>query len=165
MHNATIMFGEVTTVSNDKGPFKGLRVKSDDHEFPAEVLETGGYHQSPMKGSKVVVALVGGDMGKAFIIGGQAPKDRVDGQKEGMVTIKNHKRGQNVVMDDDGNITVTLSATHTTDANDVVVNASTTTINGDVEINGTMTFNGQINHTGNMSTSGVHTDSIGNHDA
>lgn len=38
-------------------------------------------------------------------------------------------------------------------------------IQGNVSIKGNLTVEGNINHTGDMSTSGVHTDSIGRHDA
>lgn len=38
-------------------------------------------------------------------------------------------------------------------------------IQGNVSIKGNLTVDGNIEHTGNMNTSGVHTDSIGRHDA
>lgn len=139
-----MFWGEVVSVSNDAGPFKLARVRADGHEFTAQVLEPGGFHQSPTVGSQVLVGLPDGSMGKAVIIGGQAPKDRVDGQTEGMVTIKNHKNGQTLQMDAAGNVTIT--------GGKLIVNA-------DVEINGNMTQNG------NFSQSGVHTDNNGPHTA
>ncbi len=105
-----IMEAEVIGVSNDQGPYKIVRVRADEHEFNATVVENGGYHQSPMLGSTVTLALLDGDMGKARIIGGgQAPAERIDGQKEGEVTVINHKSGAWIKIDDDG--TVTINAT------------------------------------------------------
>lgn len=147
-----IFWGEVIKASNDSGPYKGLRVQADGHEFNAQVVETGGYHQSPMVGSQVLIALPDGDMGKAVIIGGQAPKDRVDGQKEGMITLKNHKRGQTIEFDDDGNVNITVSG-------NVTINASKLVIEADIEITG------DITQTGDYNQSGVHVDSNGPHTA
>lgn len=140
---STIMWAEVVKASNDKGPYKLVRVKSDDHEFTATVIEPTGFHGSPMKGGKVLVALPDGDMGKATVIGGIAPKDRVDGQKEAELTLMNHKSAVSVKFGDDGKITLT----------------------GNVVINGPVEINGDITHNGNMNTSGVHTDSNGPHTA
>lgn len=140
---STIMWAEVVKASNDKGPYKLVRVKSDDHEFTATVIEPTGFHGSPMKGGKVLVALPDGDMGKATVIGGIAPKDRVDGQKEAELTLMNHKSSVSAKFGDDGKITLT----------------------GNVVINGPVEINGDITHNGNMTTSGVHTDSNGPHTA
>lgn len=152
MHNVVMFWGEVVKPSNDKGPYKGLRVQADGHEFNAQVLEPGGFHQSPMEKSQVLIALPDGDMGKAIIVGGQAPADRVDGQTEGMVTIKNHKTGQSIQMDASGNVTIDLSGT-------CAIKAAKLTIDANVEINGDITHNGDNNQ------SGVHTDSNGPHTA
>lgn len=153
-----IFWGEVIKVSNDAGPYKGVRVQADGHEFSAQVVESGGYHQSPMEKSQVLIALPDGDMGKAVIIGGQAPKDRVDGQKEGMVTFKNHKRGQTVEMDDSGNVNITCSGNVTMTAAKLIVTA-------DVEITGAVEITGDITHTGANTQTGIHVDSNGPHTA
>lgn len=155
--NATIFWGEVLKPSNDKGPYKGLRVQADEHEFNAQVIESGGYHQSPMTGSQVLVLLPDNDMGKAVIIGGQAPADRVDGQTEGMVTIKNHKNGQSISMDASGNVNINLAGTCSIKADQITMDASTVVVNADMEING------DITHKGNNNQSGIHVDSNGPH--
>lgn len=155
--NSTIFWGEVLSPSNDAGPYKGLRVQADGHEFNAQVVEVGGYHQSPMQGSQVLIMLPDGDMGKAVIVGGQSPADRVDGQSEGMVTIKNHKSGQTIEIDANGNVNITLSGTCAIKSDKMTVDASKMTINAEMEINGNITHNGDNNQ------SGVHTDSNGPH--
>ena len=53
-----------------------------------------------------MVFLPDGDEGKAVAVIMAPPKDRVDGQKPGMVTVKNHAKGQHMVMDDDGNVII-----------------------------------------------------------
>lgn len=152
-----IFWGEVQKPSNDKGPYKGLRVQADGHSFNAQVIESGGYHQSPMTGSQVLVMLPDGDMGKAVVIGGQAPKDRVDGQTEGMVTIKNHKNGQTITMDANGNVNITLSGTCSIKSDQMTVEAAKFTIDADMEINGNIT------HNGDNTQNGIHVDSNGPH--
>lgn len=157
--SATIFWGEVLKPSNDKGPYKGLRVQADDHEFNAQVIESGGYHQNPMTGSQVLVLLPDNDMGKAVIIGGQSPADRVDGQTEGMVTIKNHKSGQSITMDSSGNVNINLAGTCSIKADKITMKAATVIVDANMEINGNIT------HKGNNNQSGVHTDSNGPHTA
>lgn len=152
------MWAKVVEESKDAGPYKLVRVKADGHEFTARVLESGGFHQSPLKDSDVLIAMPDGNIGKASIIGGQPPKDRVDGQKPGMVTLKNHKKGQTVEMDNEGNINVTISGEHKTDASKVIINAPVKIV-GDVEITGDITQAGDFNQTG------IHTDSNGDHTA
>lgn len=158
MSGVTLMWAEVVKPSNDKGPFKGLRVQADGHEFNAQVLEPGGFHQSPMTGSLVLVALVDGDMGKAAVLGGQAPKDRVDGQTEGMLTIKNHKNGQYLTMDASGNVKISLGGTCSIKADKFVVEA-------DVEITGSVKITGDITQSGDFNQSGTHIDNNGPHTA
>jgi phage baseplate assembly protein gpV len=148
----TLFWAEVIQPSKDAGPYKGVRVQADGHEFNAMVLEPGGFHQSPMMGSQILVALPDGDMGKAVVIGGQAPKDRVDGQKEGMLTIKNHKTGAFTQMDADGNVNTETSG-------NVTIKCAKLIVTGDVEITGNIT------QTGDFNQSGVHTDSNGPHTA
>lgn len=147
-----IFWARVKKPSNDKGPYKGVLVEADGHEFNAQVLEVGGYHQNPMEGSQALVLLPGGDMGNAAIIGGQAPGDRVDGQTEGMVTIKNHKDGQTITMDGSGNVTIDCG-------NICSIKAAKVVIDADMEINGNIT------HDGNNTQSGVHVDNNGPHTA
>jgi phage gp45-like len=153
-----MFWAEVIEESKDSGPYKMVRVRADGNEFNARVLETGGFHQSPLNGSDVFVALPDGALGKAVIVGGQPPKDRVDGQKPGMVTLKNHKQGQTIEMDNEGNLNVTINGTNKIDAGNVVINA-------DVTINGNITIDGSITQEGDFSQNGVHTDSNGPHTA
>lgn len=67
----------------------------------------------------------------------------------------------NMYMATDGafNIHVTGAANIKADGG-MTIDAPTTTINSP-----SITFNGDITHEGNMTTSGIHTDSIGQHDA
>lgn len=148
--NITAFFGEVVKPSNDAGPYKGVRVQADGDEFNAQVFEPGGFHQSPMVGSQVLVILPDNDMSKAVILGGQAPSDRVDGQTEGMLTLKNHKNGQFLTMDASGNIVVELGGTFS-------IKAAKLSIDADVEING------DISQNGNFNQNGIHVDSNGPH--
>mgnify|MGYP003493605044 CR=1 FL=1 len=141
---ANIFWGEIVGESKDKGPYRLVRVKADDHEFTATVLEPSGFHGSPLKSGKVMVALPDGDMGRATVIGGIPPKDRWDGLKPGEVGVKNHKSGIELHLGDDG--TLSLKATKFV-------------IQADVEITGNIT------HTGNYDQSGVHVDNNGPHTA
>ncbi len=140
---AMMFWAEVVKPSNDQGPYKLIRVKADGHEFTATVVESQGFHGSPMQGGKVLIALPDGDMGKAVALGGVPPKDRRDGQKEAEVGMKNHKAGTVLYMHDDGSIE----------------------LKGDIKITGSLELTGDFTHTGNYTQSGVHTDSNGPHTA
>lgn len=143
MGYATIFWAEVTEPSNDKGPYKLARVKSDDHEFNAQVLDSMGAFGNPMKGGQALVVLPDGVMEKAVIIGGVPPAKRRDGTVEAESGMGNFKAGTEMIFKDDGTI----------------VFKGKVIINGDVEING------NIQQTGNFNQSGVHTDSNGPHTA
>lgn len=106
MRYSNLFWGKVLGPSKDKGPYKLLRMRADGHEFNAKVLESYGFHSSPMTDGESLIALPDGDMGKATIIGGLPPKDRVDGLKEGETGLKNHKHGQMISLNDNGDIVI-----------------------------------------------------------
>lgn len=102
-----IKFGVLHEESKDKGPFKLGVVMSDGKKMDAEILDMTGCEGSPIKDSRCLIFTPDGDDGKAVaLIFGPPVKDRTDEQKPGEVTYKNHKKGQFIKMDDDGNIMV-----------------------------------------------------------
>lgn len=99
-------WGEIIEESQDSGPYKKVKMRSDGHEFPATVIEPYGLQGSAIKGGMALVIPVNGDMGQAVVIPMPPPKDRVDGHKPGEARLHNHKHGQNVLLDDSGNVLV-----------------------------------------------------------
>lgn len=138
-----IRWGKVVRVSNDAGPYKLVTVECDGAEYECIAMDHGGFSAAPIADSQAMVFLPDGDEGKAAAMVMPPPAERVDGQKPGMMTAKNHAKGQNIVLDDDGNIV----------------------LNGPVIIKGDITIDGNITQTGDFSQSGVHTDSNGPHTA
>ena len=106
MSNRNIRWGNVKRTSNDAGPYKLVTVECDGTELECQVLDLSGVEHSPMEGGQAMVFLPDGDEGKAVAVIMAPPKDRVDGQKPGMVTLKNHSKGQSVVLDNDGNVII-----------------------------------------------------------
>lgn len=139
-----MFWAEVHEESKDSGPYPQITVKADGDSYRATVLESSGYHGSPLKGGKVLVAFPDGDPAKAVVIGGIPPKDRQDGYKPGESGIKNHKSGCVIKLNDD---------------NSISFEASKFKFTGDFEITGNIT------QTGNFTQSGIHTDSNGPHTA
>ena len=92
--------------SNDKGAFKQARFTADGHEFTAQVVESYGVQGAPVAGGQAIIFPLDGDMSKCIAFVMPPPKDRVDQQEEGEVTFKNHKAGQTIEMDKDGNVTI-----------------------------------------------------------
>lgn len=148
----TSYYAELIEVSKDAGPYKLAKVKAFGNEFYVHIAEPQGLQSNPINGSLVLVTKADGDLGKAFGTVLPPPKDRVDAQKEGEATYINHKAGQTMKFDEDGNVTITCSGTTTINAEKLVIKA-------DVEIEG------DIEQTGDYSQSGVHTDSNGPHTA
>lgn len=140
---ARIFWAEVIESSNDKGPYKLVRVKSDEHEFTAKVVDSMGTFGNPMKGGQALVALPDGVMEKAVVIGGVPPAKRRDGTVGGEAGMGNFEKGTEIIFKNDGTIVLTGKVI----------------INGDVEINGNM-----VQH-GNFNQSGIHTDTNGPHTA
>ena len=140
----SVFWAEVEEESKDSGPYPQIKVKADGDSYRATVLETSGYHGSPLKGGKVLVAFPDGDPAKAVVIGGIPPKDRQDGFKPGEVGLKNHKNGIGIKLEDDGTISM---------------NATKVKITADIEITG------NISMTGAFTQDGIHTDSNGPHTA
>lgn len=144
-------WGEITEISNDKGPYKLVKVQSEGHTMTAIVVEPYGVQASPLKGGQVFLLPFNADNGQAVALVLPPPKDRVDGQKEGEATFKNHKRGQYVKLDDDGNIVINAPGKK------VIINAQ------EFELNANTKQVGNIEQTGDYAQTGVHTDSNGVH--
>lgn len=100
-------WGEVVGASNDKGPYKLVRVQSDGQEVTAIVLEPYGVQGSPMKKGQAILIPIDGDEGKMVAIIMPPPAKRTDGQKEGEVSYPNHDTGNTIKHDVDGNTTIT----------------------------------------------------------
>lgn len=105
--DGTARWGQIVTVSNDKGPFKLIRVQSDGHEVTAKVLEPYGVQGSPMKDGIVLMFPLDGDEGKMIAIAMPPPAKRTDEQKPGEVSYVNHDTGNAMKHDADGTTTTT----------------------------------------------------------
>lgn len=101
-------WGEVVKASNDKGPYKLIRVQSDGHELTAIVLESYGVQGSPLNKGQCLLLPIDGDEGKMVAIVMPPPSKRTDQQKEGEVTYINHDTGNSIKHDVDGNTTIEL---------------------------------------------------------
>lgn len=114
MSDRNIRWAVITKASADKGPHKLCEVECDGKKMDVFVGETYGVQGSPHVGAHVLVATADGDEGKAIIIASMPrPKDRVDGQKEGEVTYKNHETENEIQHDKDGNTHIkTKKGTH-----------------------------------------------------
>lgn len=113
----------VTKVSNDKGPVKLVTVKSEGKEMTVEVFETDGASSNPIEGSSCLLFPVQGDDGQMVAMIGAPPAVRVDGQKAGEKTYKNHATGNSIKHDADGNTVIEST-------NDIIIKSS-----GKVHIN------------------------------
>ena len=100
-------WGEVTEVSNDKGPYKLVRVQSDGQEVTAIVIEPYGIQGSPLKKGQAILFPMDGDEGKMVALIMPPPAKRVDQQKEGEVSYINHDTGNVMKHDADGHTTIT----------------------------------------------------------
>lgn len=105
-------WAELIEVSKDKGPYKLAKFKADNHEFMSIIFDCYGIQGVAPKGSRALIVPVDGDLGKAIAFVMPPDKDRVDGQKEGDVRLKNHVKGQSIHLDDSGNVTVEASGRH-----------------------------------------------------
>lgn len=102
-----IRWGEVVAASNDKGPYKLVRVQSEGHEVSAIVLEPYGIQGSPLKKGQAILIPIDGDEGKMVALVMPPPAKRTDQQKEGEVSYLNHETGNAIKHDADGNTTIT----------------------------------------------------------
>jgi phage gp45-like len=100
----------VTKVSNDKGPVKLVTVESEGKEMDVEVFETDGASSNPLEGSSCLLLPVQGDDGQIVAIIGAPPAVRVDQQKPGEKTYKNHDSGNYIKHDADGNTVIKTTA-------------------------------------------------------
>lgn len=100
----------VTKVSDDKGPVKLVTVESEGKEMTVEVFETDGASSNPLEGSSCILFPVQGDAGQMVAMIGAPPADRVDGQKAGEKTYKNHASGNFIQHDEAGNTKIKTTA-------------------------------------------------------
>lgn len=99
-------WAQLIEVSNDKGPYKIARVQSEGHEFDVTIVEPSGVQTNPLKESQIFVFPMNSDTGQAIALALPPPAKRTDEQKEGEAWFGNHKQGQFIKMDDDGNIVI-----------------------------------------------------------
>lgn len=110
MSHRMIRFGVIKAPSNDKGPHKLTTVVADGKEMQVQVIEPYGVQGSPIKDGMVLILTPDGDDGKAVGIMMPPPKDRVDQQKPGEVTYKNHVTGNRIQHDADGHTMIETKA-------------------------------------------------------
>lgn len=104
MSTSTYRWGELKSVSKDKGPYKLGGFEADGKPIVAKIMETQGVECNPVDGSIAFIICPDGDEGRAMAFVVAPAKLRTDQQKEGEVNFKNHKRGQNIKLDDNGDI-------------------------------------------------------------
>lgn len=112
--------GVVTKVSEDKGPHKLVEVESEGNTLMVEVMEPDGSSSNPLEGSNCWLFPVQGDPGEMVAMISAPPADRVDGQKPGEKTYKNHATGNQIKHGADGNTTIETSADTIIKSNGVV---------------------------------------------
>lgn len=103
-------WGTVVGPSNDKGPHKLVRVKSDGHEATIEIIEPFGVQSNPIQGSKVLVMQLDGDEGKLVGIVMAPPARRMDKQKAGETSFASPHTANYMKHDADGNTKVVTTA-------------------------------------------------------
>lgn len=108
MSTAQHRWGTLKKVSNDKGPYKIATGNFDGKEIDFIVVDMSGMQTNPLEKSQVFLITPDGDEGRAFGLVLPPPAKRVDQQKEGEVTMINHKdgKGQFVKLDDNGNVII-----------------------------------------------------------
>jgi phage gp45-like len=150
-----IRFGVIHEESADKGPYKLTKVMADGKVMDLEVIDVAGAEGSPLKDSRVLIFTPDGDDGKAFGIAyGPPVKDRTDGQKPGEATYKNHKRGQRIKLDDDGNVVIDgAKNVKITTAENVEIKATNLKVEGKFQLKGDMSQEGSIESTGSHKAS------------
>ncbi len=126
MSDRNIRFGVITKTSADKGPHKLVTAIADGKEMVVQVFEPYGIQGSPLKDGVVLIFSPDGDDGKAVGIVMPAPKDRVDQQKPGEVTLKNHDTGNRIQHTVDGHTLIDTK----TDLREVVGADQTSDISG-----------------------------------
>ena len=111
MNNSNYNFegrwGQITEVSNDKGPYKLARVQSEGHEMEVLIVEPTGVQANPLKDSQIYIFPTNADNGQVIGIALPPPAKRVDQQKEGEVTYSNLLTENAIKHDADGNTTIT----------------------------------------------------------
>lgn len=93
MSSSNYRHGEIIEVSEDKGPYKLVKVKVDGKEIIAKMQESYGIQAAPAKGSLCFIICPDGDEGRALAIIEPAPSKRTDKQKPGEVSYGNPETG------------------------------------------------------------------------
>lgn len=106
MSTEQFRWATLKTVSNDKGPYKMATFTADGQDIIAHVLDIGGVQMNHQQDSLAFIITPDGDPGRAIAFVLPPPANRTDQQKEGEVTYTNHKKGQTIKMDEDGNIII-----------------------------------------------------------
>lgn len=96
MSDRNIRWGELKKASDDKGPYKLHTIECDGKEMDCQAIEGFGVQSNAIPGSQCLVLVPDGDEGKAVCIIMPPPEKRVDQQKEGEVTLKNHTTGNSI---------------------------------------------------------------------
>lgn len=99
----TNRWGTVVGPSNDKGPHKLARARSDGGEVTFEVIDPWGMASNPIAGSKVLLMQLDGDEGKLVGIVMAPPARRMDKQKGGETSFASPHTGNYIRHDADGN--------------------------------------------------------------
>lgn len=102
-------WAQIIGASNDKGPYKILRVQSEGHEFDAMVIEPYGVQGSPLKEGQAFLLPMNMDTGQAVVMVMPPPSKRTDQQKEGEVSYVHHETGNKIQHNNDGDTKHTSS--------------------------------------------------------
>jgi phage gp45-like len=106
MSDRNIRWGQLTGVSDDKGPYKLTEVETDGKRMNVIVVEPFGIQSVPHSNAQMLILVPDGDEGKAIGIAMPRPANRIDQQKEGEVTLQNHDEQQYVKLDANGNVNI-----------------------------------------------------------
>lgn len=96
---------KIKAPSNDKGGHKQARFTADGHEFTAKIVDSYGVQGAPITDGEALIIPVEGDMSRCYAFVLPPEKDRVDQQKEGEASYKNHKTGGVIKHDASGTTT------------------------------------------------------------
>lgn len=126
-----IRWGVIVGPSDDKGPYKLHAIETDGKTMDAMALDLYGVQGNAITGGQCLILVPDGDEGKAVFIPLPPPAKRVDGQKEGEVSYKNHVTGNVIQHDANGHTTVETAA----DMKETIGADQTTTVAGTTKIN------------------------------
>ncbi len=106
MSDRNIRWGWIKGPSKDKGPYKLHEAEVDGKSMDVIAIEPYGVQGNAISDCQCVIFVPDGDEGKAIAICVPPPAKRVDAQKEGEVSYKNHATGNVIQHDANGNTTV-----------------------------------------------------------